>query len=184
MARPADPGRTNLLDAGATVAERDGLRGLSVNAVVGAAGMAKGSFYHHFPDRRSFLVTLHRRYHDELANVVGAAIDGRPPGAERIRAGAIAFLDATLRSTGTKALLVQARTESDLFDEVEQRNAAFAALAAADLEAVGWPDPAAVARLFVAMVAEISLAELHEAGPRDDLRNAALDLVASVTAIT
>ena len=40
--------REALLDAGAVVAERDGLAGLSVSAVAEAAGVAKGTFYVHF----------------------------------------------------------------------------------------------------------------------------------------
>ena len=56
--------RENLLQAGLALAERLGLEGLSVNAVVDAAGVSKGTFFHHFRDRVSYLVALHRRFHD------------------------------------------------------------------------------------------------------------------------
>ncbi|MEV6774248.1 TetR/AcrR family transcriptional regulator [Nocardia sp. NPDC051030] len=177
MPRPAEPGRTALLDAGVEVANRTGLRGLSVNAVVAAAGMAKGTFYHHFPDRRSYVVALHRRYHEELAAVIFAAIDGMTPGPERLRIGVAAYLDACLATRGTKAFLAQSRTETDLLDEVHARNQQFAQLIAPDLTILGWVDAPAVALLIVAMVAETALAELYSEAARPELRAAATALM-------
>ncbi|WP_054816212.1 TetR/AcrR family transcriptional regulator [Nocardia arizonensis] len=177
MPKPPEPGRAALLDAGARVAEDRGLRGLSVNAVVEAAGMAKGTFYHHFPDRRSYVIALHRRYHDTLAELIGAHIADIPPGAARVRVGVAAYLDACLRTRGTKAFLAQSRTDTDLLDEVHDRNQQFARLIEPDLRAMGWTDPHAVALLLVAMVAETALAELYGEGPRPDLRAAVIALV-------
>ncbi|MBJ8339150.1 TetR/AcrR family transcriptional regulator [Antrihabitans sp. YC3-6] len=177
MARPAEPGRNNLLDAGMSVVDEHGLRGLSVNAVVSEAAMSKGGFYQHFPDRRSYIVALHRRYHDELAALVIAAVDDHEPGLDRLRTGIHAFLDATLRTRGTKAFLVQARTEADLLDEVQKRNSMFSELISSDLEAMGWPDASPIAHLVIAMVADISLQELYASGSRPELRRALLDLV-------
>ncbi|MEV0299340.1 TetR/AcrR family transcriptional regulator [Nocardia sp. NPDC050710] len=177
MPRPAEPGRTALLTAGTRVAEDRGLRGLSINAVVEAAGMAKGTFYHHFPDRRSYVIALHRRYHDALAEVIGAQIAELPPGAERIRAGVTAYLDACLQTRGTKAFLAQSRTDTDLLDEVHARNQLVANSIEPDLREMGWADPGAVAHLLVAMVAEIALTELYGGRPREDLRAAAAELI-------
>ncbi|MVU83572.1 TetR family transcriptional regulator [Nocardia sp. ET3-3] len=177
MPRPAEPGRNALLDAGAEIAGRTGLRGLSVNAVVAAAGMAKGTFYHHFPDRRSYVVALHRRYHEELAATILAAVGDRAPGRDRLRVGLTAYLDGCLRTRGTKAFLAQSRTDTDLLDEVNARNLAFAQVIAPDLAALGWPDPAAVAHLVIAMAAEAALAELYAAAPRPDLRAALTALI-------
>ncbi|MGW3544419.1 TetR/AcrR family transcriptional regulator [Nocardia niigatensis] len=177
MPRPAEPGRNALLDAGAEVAARTGLAGLSVNAVVQAAGMAKGTFYHHFPDRRSYVVALHRRYHDELIGLVLAAVGDIAPGRERLRAGLTAYLDACLATRGTKAFLAQSRTEADLLDEVTARNQLVAAMIAPDIEQLGWADPPAVAHLVIAMVAEIALAELYSDAARPDLRAALTALI-------
>ncbi|WP_216918177.1 TetR/AcrR family transcriptional regulator [Nocardia noduli] len=177
MPRPAEPGRNALLNAGEQVAQERGLRGLSINAVVEVAGMAKGSFYHHFPDRRSYVIALHRRYHDALAELITARVGDIPPGVERIRAGVTAYLDACLETRGTKAFLAQSRTDTDLLDEVSTRNRDFAGVVEGDLAGLGWPDPTAVAHLMVAMVAEIALVELYDNGPRADLRAAVMDLV-------
>lgn len=177
MARPAEPGRSALLDAGTALADRDGLRGLSVNAIVTAAGMAKGSFYQHFSSRHDFIVALHRRYHDRLTALVLAAVEGLAPGAERLRIGVEAFLDSCLDTKGTKAFLVQARTEADLLEEVRQRNAQVGALVCADFAAMGRDMPDETAHLLVAMVADISLQELSDNGPRRDLRAALFALI-------
>ncbi|WP_433591990.1 TetR/AcrR family transcriptional regulator [Nocardia sp. CA-145437] len=177
MPRPAEPGRNALLDAGADVAARTGLAGLSVNAVVQAAGMAKGTFYHHFPDRRSYVVALHRRYHDELTALVLAAIGDLEPGPARLHAGLAAYLDACLATRGTKAFLAQSRTDADLLDEVTARNHLVAVMIAPDIETLGWGNPPAVAHLVIAMVAEIALSELYSGAARPDLRAALTALI-------
>lgn len=177
VARPAAPGRNALIEAGFALAEEKGIGGLSVNAVTTTAAMAKGSFYQHFPDRRSYIIELHRRYHDELASLVTAATDDLEPGAARLRIGLHAFLDACLRTRGTKALLAQARSETDLGEEVARRNAMFAALVEADLAAIGWDPPGPVATLAVAMAADISFHELRDRKPRTDLRAAVTAIV-------
>jgi TetR/AcrR family transcriptional regulator, transcriptional repressor for nem operon len=177
MARPAEPGRRALLDAGAVVAERTGLRGLSINAVVATAGMSKGSFYHHFSDRRNYVIALHRRYHDALTEAVLAEIGDLVPGLSRLTTAITSYLDTSLRTRGTKAFLAQSRTDTDLLDEVHARNRAVAAVMESDLGAIGWDDPAAVAHLVVAMVAEIALAELYAGEPQPKLRSAVITLI-------
>jgi len=177
MARSAERGRTALLDAGAALADGDGLRALSVNAIVAQAGMAKGSFYQHFPSRKDYVIALHRRYHDHITEQVLAAVGHLPHGADRLHAGVDAFLDACLETKGTKAFLAQARTETDLLDEVQSRNALVGAELAADMVALGVEQPEAKAHLVVAMVADISLQELYDNEPRRDLRAALFALL-------
>ncbi len=174
--RPAEPGRTALLEAGRVLLAEADLPRLSVNAIVAEAGMAKGSFYQHWPARRDYLVALHRAFHDELAAAVFVAMDGLDSGLPRLNAGMVAYLDGCLASRATKGLLVQARTDADLEPEVEARNRAFASAATEELAALGWDPAEPVAALFVAAVAEVALAELVATAPRLDLRCAALRL--------
>ncbi|HNP56959.1 MAG TPA: helix-turn-helix domain-containing protein [Gordonia sp. (in: high G+C Gram-positive bacteria)] len=177
MARPAEPGRNALLSAGFEVAAARGLAGLSVNAVVDTAGMAKGSFYNHFPTRRDYLVALHRDYHERLNADVAEAIGDMAPGAARLRTGVEAFLDGCRRTRGTKALLAQSRTDADLLPEVSARNDDAAALMTPDMAELGWPDPGAVAVLTVAMIAETALIELYDDSERRDLRDTIMAMV-------
>lgn len=163
-----------MLDAGRRLLGEADLARLSVNAVVSEAGMAKGSFYQHWPSRREYVRALHVAFHDRLTATMLAAAGERPHGLERLSVVMHAYLDGCLAESSTKALLVQSRTEAGLADLVAERNAQAAALAAEDLRAIGWRPPDPVAALLVAVVAEIALQELSAGRRRDDLREAAL----------
>ncbi|MFI7601380.1 TetR/AcrR family transcriptional regulator [Actinoplanes sp. NPDC049681] len=173
MARPAEPGRRALLDAGAALLGDPGgpsLAGMSVNAVVARAGMSKGAFYQHWKDRGAFLVALHRRFHDELQAAVMDAVRDLSPGLPRLTAGLTAYLDGCLASPEARALLFQARHDGALTPEVEARNAAFTAVAEPDLILLGWQPPAAAASLLIAMAVHIAAIENAIRAPRPDLR--------------
>jgi AcrR family transcriptional regulator len=154
-----------LLDAGVAVAERDGLAGLSVNRVVAEAGVAKGTFYVHFADREAFIDALHAAFHERVGAAVAAATAEIPPGAERLLAGAEAYLDVCLAERGIKALALEARSDPSLTVSMERRHDLFAASAVPSFRAMGWPDARASAQLLAAMTSEIALREL-EAGRR------------------
>jgi AcrR family transcriptional regulator len=164
--RPPEPGRNALLDAGQRLLGSADLARVSVNAIVAEAGMAKGSFYQHWPGRSEYVRALHARFHDLLAEAITAAMADLPPGRERLEAGMNAYLDGCLAEPATKALLVQSRTEAGLSDLVAARNDGNAALMLPDLEALGWAPPKPIAVLLVAAIAEIALVELA-AGKRD-----------------
>src|ERR1700741_4526935 len=85
--------RESLIDAGLRLADRTGLAGLSVNLIVGEAGVAKGTFFHHFGDRASYLLALHREFHERLATQIQAAIAGMPAGRKRLITAAHIYLD-------------------------------------------------------------------------------------------
>ncbi len=166
--------RSTLLESGLLLAEQLGLEGLSVNALVSAAGVSKGSFFHHFPDRATYLVALHRRFHDKLFDDVMAVIDGMPPGRERLAAAARAYLDGCLHDRGVKALLLEARGHRPIADEVVRRNRMNVEVVTADFDALGYPHPRMAARLWVAATAECALVEL-ERGKADRSARSALD---------
>jgi len=147
---------------------------MSVNAVVAAAGMSKGAFYQHWSDRSTYLVALHRRFHDELQTAVTAAIDGRPPGLARLTAGFVAYLDGCLAAPQARALLIQARSDPALTLEAAARSAAFATIAEADLAVLGWRPPRPAAELLIATGVHIASVENALQGTRRDLRETAL----------
>ena len=185
MARPAlggapmrspEPGRNALLDAGQRLLGAEDLARISVNAIVAEAGMAKGSFYQHWPSRVEYVRSLHARFHDQLEQSIRAAMADLAPGAERLAAGMNTYLDGCLAEPATKALLVQSRTEAGLGDLVAARNYTAASLVVPDLVALGWESPEPIAALLVAAVAEIALLELA-VGKRDaELRRGLLRL--------
>ncbi len=161
------PHRTRelLLDAGAEVAASEGLSGLSVNRVVAAAGVAKGTFYVHFADREAFVDALHARFHERVQEASAEVTAATEPGAERIWRGVEAYLDVCLEFPAVKALALEVRTEGTLTEAMEARHERASAAAVPSFKAMGWPDAGAAAQLLSAMTAEIAIREL-DAGRR------------------
>ena len=155
--------REKLIEAGLRLAETTGLTGLSINLLVAEAGVSKGTFFHHFGDRTTYLVALHRRFHEQLLAEFLAATADLEPGEARLLTAARTYLDACLRDRGVRALLLEARAIPEILDEVRERNRSNAALIALDFRAMGWRHPDQSARLWVGLVAEAALLELAAA---------------------
>jgi len=164
--------REALIDAGLRLAERTGLSGLSVNLIVQDAGVAKGTFFHHFGDRASYLLALHREFHERLATQIQAAVADMPPGRERLITGANTYLDGCLGDRGVRALLLEARAEPAVTDEIARRNIANATLCRPDFAALGRSHPYASAQLWVGMAAEAALVEHQAAAELPEIRPA------------
>jgi TetR/AcrR family transcriptional regulator, transcriptional repressor for nem operon len=154
------------LDAGLRAADELGVRGLSVNAIVAEASRSKGAFFHHFPDRESYLVELHRRLHDEMEAEMRALGEGLPAGFERLEIVVRVYLDTFLARPGVRAFLLEARGESAIKREIAERNEHGAGILAEDFQALGWSNPGRAARLWIAALAEAGVVEL-ELGRRD-----------------
>ena len=169
----AEQTRQALIDAGLRLTEETGLAGLSINRLVAEAGVSKGTFFHHFGDRATYLTAVHRDFHERVMGEVRQAIDGLPPGAARLQAASNAYLDVCLRDRGVRSLLLEARAEPAVAQEVTARNAANAELCKPDFRAMGWPHPLQSARLWVGLTAEAALVELA-GGRRDRATRAAL----------
>ena len=165
------PTRNVLLEAGSQLAETRGIGQMTVDAIVGKAGLGKGTFYVHFPDRTAFLVALHAQFHERLLQAILDATAELAPGAERLQRGTITYLNTCLRERGVKALLLEARSDASIAVEVQQRNAEFAQLAHADFTALGWSHAETSARLFVVLVAEAALMELEVGHANDAVRH-------------
>ncbi len=163
MARPAEPGRTALLDAGRrllSASDGPGINKLSANAVVAEASMSKGAFFHHFPTRRDYVRALHAHFHEEFADQLATISTGSDPGRERLREGVCRYLDFCLENADTKSFLFEARADVDLADAVARSNARFAQEMEDDLTVIGWPNVQLLAPLVVAAVAETALHEM------------------------
>lgn len=156
--------RAALLDAARSLAGERGLAGLSVSAVTARAGVAKGTFYVHFADRAALVEALRSDFRARTGEAIQRATARLDPGARRLVAGLVGYLDASLHDSAIKALLREARREPGAADSGETERA-FAAAIAPNLRAMGWREPAVGARLVVALVGEVSVIEL-EAGAK------------------
>jgi TetR/AcrR family transcriptional regulator, transcriptional repressor for nem operon len=173
------PTRDALIEAGLKLAEQHGISNMSINAIVTAASVAKGTFYVHFTDRAEYLVALHQAFHDGIKASVLAATADLAPGAQRLRVGVIAYLDGCLKSKAVKALLLEARSEPAIAAEVQRRNADFAGIAQTDFEAMGWQHTANLARLYVVMVAEAAIMQLESKQANASVREALFRFIES-----
>ena len=169
--------RENLVDAGLRLAEQTGLAGMSVNLIVEKAGVAKGTFFHHFADRAGFLLALHTEFHDRLFADIAEAVAGLPPGRDRLLAAAGAYLDGCLRHRGIRALLLEARAEPVITDAIARRNQQASALITPDFTAMGWADPAEGAALWNGLVVEAALLELAAGRRQAPIRTALAQFV-------
>jgi AcrR family transcriptional regulator len=174
--------RTTLIDAGLRLAERTGLAGLSINLLVDEARVSKGTFFHHFGDRASYLLALHREFHDRLLAEVERTTSKLSPGRERLMMSATTYLDGCLRDRGVRALLLEARADPVIAEEIGARNASTAKLVQADFKAMGWPRPLESAQLWVGMTAEAALLELKAGRRRPAVRAALASFTRGVSA--
>lgn len=172
------PTRWELITAAIELAERDGLRALSVSQITAAAGHAKGTFYVHFPDRAAFVVAVHRWFHDKVfAHVIGVTSDD-DPGPLRAGRRITAFLDQCRTLAGVRAFLIEARTEPALAAEVEQRNRQATQVLSGDLRGIA-AHPEETARILVLAAADIAARESARRRRIPAARKALLDAIPS-----
>lgn len=171
------PTRLALLDAGIALAAELPLAKLSVDRIVQKAGVAKGTFYLHFPDRSAFAVALYRRFHELVSDALQHARQGMDPGPERLRTTITAYLDTSLSRKESRALLFDAYADPAVSDEVRQADEQFARWAAADLRAAGVDHARETARLLAAATGEAARVEIGRGRRQPNLRAALLALV-------
>jgi TetR/AcrR family transcriptional repressor of nem operon len=164
--------RTKLIAAGLSLAERTGLADMSVNLVVAEAGVAKGTFFHHFGDRSEFLLALHTEFHDRVFAEIEQTIAGMAPGRDRLLAVANAYLDECLRHRGVRAFLLEARVDPTIIGAITARNKQVIQQTAPDFEAMDWPHPNPSAALWNSAVVEAALLELADGGQQPEVRAA------------
>jgi TetR/AcrR family transcriptional repressor of nem operon len=164
--------RAALVGAGLRLAESRGLAGLSADRVVSEAGVAKGTFFHHFGDRAAYLVELHRSFHDRIAEEVRAGAADLPRGRDRLLAATMTYLDACLRQRGVRALLLEARSEPAVLAEIVRRDEVSSAFLVNDFRAMGRSHPRQSARLWVGATREAAVVELDARGRVPEVREA------------
>ena len=123
------------------------------------------------------LAGLHRRFHDRLLDGILTVAGNLRPGRQRIIAGTFAYLDACRRESGVRSLLAGARAESAVRAEIQERNNQMSELIAPDFAEMGRSGPAFAARIWVAMAAEVALAESALAARLPDLRAALIEFL-------
>jgi AcrR family transcriptional regulator len=90
--RDAEPAFERLLRAGAELFAREGFAAASLDAVASAAGVTKGSLYHHFEGKADLFEAVFERQAARLSEHVGATASRKRDPWEVAYAGVRAFL--------------------------------------------------------------------------------------------
>lgn len=77
--KPPEVRQNELMDAAERLFLEKGVAATSVDEIVAAAAVAKGTFYVHFPSKEHLLAALQRRFATSFADLVQTAMDKRPP---------------------------------------------------------------------------------------------------------
>lgn len=98
--------RTALLRAGEVLLAQRSIEAIPVDDLVRAAGVAKGSFFNHFPDKTAFAGAVAAEIRIRIEQRVGAVNAGRTEPAERLVRGICAYVQyARENPEETRALL-------------------------------------------------------------------------------
>ena len=76
--KPAEVRREELMVAAERLFLEKGIAGASVEQIVAAADVAKGTFYLHFASKEQLLIALQQRYVAAFAETIRVAVDRRP----------------------------------------------------------------------------------------------------------
>ena len=120
--------RTALVDAARRVFERDGFLTARVTDIADAAGVAHGSFYTYFPDKKAILAAVLAELQEEMLHpqLSSAALEDDP--ARTIHDANRAYLESYRRNAGLMALLEDmAAIDEDFLQLRRERTEAFVA---------------------------------------------------------
>jgi AcrR family transcriptional regulator len=150
----ASAARRRLLDTATRLFYAEGIRAVGIDRIIAEAGVAKATFYNHFPSKDD-LVLAYIEEQDELGREAVAALPKQPPRKMiaailgRISAAAVAgdyrgcpFLNAAAEYTDPKSLVRQA---------IDARRAWYHGVLRKLLVADGDPSPSVTASLLVAL---------------------------------
>jgi AcrR family transcriptional regulator len=104
--RSREPAFERLLEAGAELFASEGFAAASLDAVVAAAGVTKGSLYHHFSGKADLFEAVFERTAGELSERVGAAAARKRDAWQVAYAGVRAFLDESQRAAVQRIMLI------------------------------------------------------------------------------
>ncbi|WP_372345758.1 TetR/AcrR family transcriptional regulator [Streptomyces sp. KL116D] len=106
-----DAARERLVACATAVVADVGWSQASVTAVAGAAGIAAGSVYQHFPSKAALAVEVFRRAAGREVEVLGEVLHGPGDPVERLARGVQVFARRALENRGLAYALLAAPTE-------------------------------------------------------------------------
>jgi AcrR family transcriptional regulator len=99
--------RAQILESGATLLAERPLEALTVDAVVEAAGVAKGTFYYHFQSMEELAAAVGEKLGESFDELLAPARLGLPDPVARISFGLSRFLEKAIAEPAWARLVVQ-----------------------------------------------------------------------------
>lgn len=146
--------RRRLLDTAARLFYREGIHAVGIDRIIAEAGVAKATFYHHFPSKEE-LVVAYVRQQDELSRVAVDALSGGAP--KEAIAAILGRIAETGRDAGYRGCpFLNAAAEypdagNPVRRAIDDYRTWYRAHLARLCEQAGTAEPAATARLLIAL---------------------------------
>jgi AcrR family transcriptional regulator len=147
---------------------------LKTASVCAAAALSKESFSACFADRRAYLLALLQHYLDLARAEAIETLSQTPPGVARIGAAFQTYWTANLRWRPMRELAIHFRSDPAGAEILRARLAGVVMIAQHELKSIGWPWPAATARLAGGMCVETAIAEFEARQELPDMRKAVM----------
>ena len=167
--------RGRILDAarGLSTARGSALQ-LGEDEVISAADITPAQFSAAFADRRSYLLALFLDFLDRARADAIDTLAQSPPGIPRICAAFERYWDSNLKWRPMRELALHFRSDEEGAEILRGRLHGVIMIAQYELDHVGWPHPAAAARMAATLCVETAVIE-YEAGRKlPEVRHSAL----------
>ncbi len=135
------------------------------------AGCDEAAFAQAFGDITGYMVAVQQGFMDRLRDRIVAVTAGAPRGLHRIELGTESYLSGCLAERDLREWLLAARMLPPVLSGLRRQNQTYYVIIGTELEGLGWPDGAAAARLYLAMISAASVVE-HRLGAQPALREA------------
>lgn len=116
-----------------------------------------------FGDMLGYINALQQDFMDELRDRILKVTTGTASGIPRLQLASESYLAGCLQHRPLRAWLIEARNLPEVAANLRRQNQIYWIVMGAELKTLGWADPQAAARLFLAMLNEASVLE-HRAG--------------------
>lgn len=167
-----------LLDAGEKLAAQQRLAAVTPTAICAEAQLPEARMAEQFGSFDEYLAALQQRFMDRLRDGIVAAVAGAPAGRERLRTGALSYLDGCLAQHSLRDWFLVARTSMPAVEQgLRRQNHTFELMLASEFIVMQWPHPRAGARLFIAALLDVARAEHDPGRPLPQLRDALWDFL-------
>ncbi len=152
-----------LLEAGLRLSRRIPLSRATTAVIATEAGLPSVRFFDAYPDLNGYLIDLYQQHFlQPVQRQIQDTLMRMPPGIERTRAATQIYLDFCLKQRGLRRWTIEARSSPEFDVAYIRATQGFQTLARTELQPLGFTDIGGAARLFAAMVYDISAVEMQD----------------------